>query len=54
MAKLTRAALGVDAFDNQKDYLKETPKPEKMSVYQLLPSTNGSGSPRLLQKRTHC
>jgi hypothetical protein len=32
MAKLTRAVLGVDAFDNQKDYSKETPKPEKMSV----------------------
>ncbi len=36
MAKLTRAVLGVDAFDNQKEYLKETPKPEKMSVKQWI------------------
>jgi hypothetical protein len=36
MAKLTRAVLGVDAFDNQKDYLKETPKPENMSVKQWI------------------
>jgi hypothetical protein len=36
MAKLTRAVLGVDAFDNKKDYLKETPKPEKMSVKQWI------------------
>ena len=36
MAKLTRAVLGVDAFDNQKEYLKETPKPENMSVKQWI------------------
>ena len=36
MAKLTRAVLGVDAFDNQIEYLKETPKPENMSVKQWI------------------
>jgi hypothetical protein len=36
MAKLTRAVLGVDAFDSQKDYLKETPKPENMTVKQWI------------------
>jgi hypothetical protein len=32
--ELTRAILGEDALRNQKDYLKSTPKPEKMSVKQ--------------------
>ena len=32
--ELTRAILGEDALQNQKDYLKSTPKPEKMSVKQ--------------------
>jgi CRISPR/Cas system CSM-associated protein Csm3 (group 7 of RAMP superfamily) len=31
LGKLTKAVLGVDAFDNQKEYMKETQKPEKMS-----------------------
>jgi hypothetical protein len=34
--KLTRAVLGVDALDNQIEYLKETKKPEKMSVKQWI------------------
>jgi hypothetical protein len=36
MAKLTRAVLAVDALDNQKEYLKDTPKPEKMSIKQWI------------------
>jgi hypothetical protein len=32
--ELTSAILGEDALRNQKDYLKSTPKPEKMSVKQ--------------------
>jgi hypothetical protein len=32
MGKLTNAVLGVDAFDNQKEYMKKTQKPEKISV----------------------
>jgi hypothetical protein len=32
--ELTSAILGEDALRNQKDYLKNTPKPEKMSVKQ--------------------
>jgi hypothetical protein len=30
--QLTNAVLGEEAFENQKDYLKFTPKPDKMSV----------------------
>jgi hypothetical protein len=36
MGKLTIAVVGVDAFDNQKEYMKETEKPEKMSVKQWI------------------
>jgi len=36
MGKLTKAVLGVDAFDNKKEYMKETQKPEKMSVKQWI------------------
>jgi len=34
LKELTSAILGEDALRNQKDYLKYTPKPEKMSVKQ--------------------
>jgi hypothetical protein len=34
LTRLTKAVIGVDASDNQKEYLKGTPKPEKMSVKQ--------------------
>jgi hypothetical protein len=36
LGKLTKAVLGVDAFDNQKEYMKETQKPGKMSVKQWI------------------
>ncbi len=34
--ELTSAILGDDALRNQKDYLKTTPKPERMSVKQWI------------------
>jgi hypothetical protein len=36
LAELTSTVLGNDALRNQKDYLKNTPKPENMSVKQWL------------------
>jgi len=36
LKELTSAILGIDALRNQKDYLKSTPKPEKMSVKQWI------------------
>jgi hypothetical protein len=34
--ELTSAVLGDDAYMNQKDYLKTTPKPEQMTVKQWI------------------
>ena len=34
LQELTSEILGEDALRNQKDYLKNTPKPDKMSVKQ--------------------
>jgi hypothetical protein len=36
LKELTSTILGEDALRNQKDYLKSTPKPEKMSVKQWI------------------
>jgi len=36
LVELTSTVLGSDAFQNQKEYLKDTPKPENMSVKQCL------------------
>jgi len=36
LVELTSTVLGSDAFRNQKEYLKNTPKPENMSVKQWL------------------
>ncbi len=36
MQELTSAIPGDDALQNEKDYLKTTPKPEKMSVKQWI------------------
>ena len=44
MAKLTRAVLAVDALDNQKEYLKDTPKPEKISVKQWIKRIKNTNS----------
>jgi hypothetical protein len=62
MSELTTSVLGEDTLQNQKDYLKTTHKPEKMSVkqwinwiknYQLLPSFNGTRSMRFHHRSTH-
>jgi hypothetical protein len=36
LAELTSAILGQETLHYQKDYLKNTPKPEKMSVKQWI------------------
>jgi hypothetical protein len=36
LLELTSSILGDDAYMNQKDYLKTTPKPDKMPVKQWI------------------
>jgi hypothetical protein len=54
LQELTSAILGEDALRNQKDYLKNTPKPDKMSVKQWINRIKNINSYLLLMQLNNC